>query len=351
MAKDVLIYGSIDDYYVEDYFEAIKEAEDLNQEVQIRINTPGGDVETGWGMVAKFLELTIPKSVKVDGKAYSMGLFFLCYTEQSSALDVSQFLLHRAAYSEWIESEPRYFTEERKKHLADINKKLRTAFENKVDVAVFEQITGYTLDDVFSMDSRIDVFFSAKDAKKMGLINNIITITPAKKAEIEANMFAIAAKHTEKKDKKQTTPIIAPTSTNSNLNNKPNKVMTLEEFKASHPELYAQAVNAGINQERDRVGSHLAWIEVDAEKAIAGAMSKEPLSSTQISEYTLLATKKAALSAIATESPAAVTTDEPATPPTANSTTKVISAQDEEYLKFVEETNKKLGISQPAKTV
>ena len=349
MAKDVLIYGSIDDYYVEDYFEAINEAVELNEEVQIRINTPGGDVETGWGMVAKFLELNIPKSVKVDGKAYSMGLMFLCYTDNVSALDVSQFLLHRAAYSEWIESEPRLFTDDRKKHLAEINKKLRTAFENKVDVAVFEQITGHTLDEVFSMDSRLDIFFNAKEAKKMGLINEIVTITPAKKAEINAKMFAIAAKHT---GKNKPEPIIAPNSTNSNLNNKPkDTIMTIEEFKAQHPALYAQAVQNGVNQERDRVGAFLAFATFDAEKAIAGAKGTETLSATAMAEFTVIAAQKAALGTIAQESPQAVATNVPPTPPTANNTDKTVSAQEVEFAKFVEETNAKLGIVKPAQTV
>lgn len=311
MAKDVLVYGSIDDYYVEEYFEAINEAVELNEEVQVRINTPGGDVETGWGMIAKFLELTVPKKVKVDGKAYSMGLFFLCYTDNSSALDVSQFLLHRAAYSEWVESEPRLFTDERKKHLADINKKLRTAFENKVDVAVFEQITGHTLDEVFSMDSRLDIFFNAKEAKKMGLINEVVTITPAKKAEINAKMFTIAAKHTSRN---KPDPIIAPNSTNSNLNKPKNTIMTLEELKAQHPALYAQAVQNGVNQERDRVGAFLAFAQIDAEKAIAGAKGTEALSATAMAEFTVIATQKAALGTIASESPKAVVTTTPPAP-------------------------------------
>lgn len=310
MARDILVYGEICSESCEDYFEGIQEAEQLGEAINIRVNTCGGDVTAGWGMVTKFTELAGEKTVIVDAKAYSMGLFFLCYTEQSKATDVSQFLLHRAAFPEWIESDARYFDDGMKLMLSNINKSLRTAFENKVDVAVFEKITGHTLDEVFSMDSRLDVFFNAKDAKKMGLITEIVTITPAKKAELSAKALQIAAKYTSKPISK---PIIAPnTNSNSNINKPKNTIMTLEELKAQHPALYAQAVQNGVNQERDRVGAFLAFAQIDAEKAIAGAKGTDALSATAMAEFTVIATQKAALGTIAQESPQAVAT---ATPP------------------------------------
>lgn len=209
-------------------------------------------------MIAKFNELTGVKKVKNDGKSYSMGLFFNCYVENASALDVSNFLLHRAAYPQWIEQDPEYFNQAMRENLAAINKSLRAAFEAKVDVAKFEKLKGVTLDEVFSMESRIDVNLTAAEAKKIGLINEIITITPKIKAEIEANLnnytVGIAAKYTEAKINN---PI--------NNNNQKKSIMTIEQLKAEHPAVYAQALALGVEQEKDRVGSIMAFNDIDPE--------------------------------------------------------------------------------------
>lgn len=108
-----------------------------NEDIVVRVNTPGGNPEYTFGMVAKFSEYTGKKKIQVDGKAYSGGLYFLCYGEENESLDVSEFLLHRAAYPFLLRKRPRIFYICSKRNLERINKSLRKAFEAKVDVALF----------------------------------------------------------------------------------------------------------------------------------------------------------------------------------------------------------------------
>ena len=233
---EILLYGSIDGESSSDFIEDFTEKTANNENVLVRVNTSGGNPEYTMGMVAKFSEYKGKKKVQVDGKAYSGGMFFCCYADEVEALDVSQFLLHRAAYPSYYENDSSFFTEPIKENLISINRDLRKAFEAKVDVALFEKIKKCKLDEVFSLDDRIDVFFTAQEALQVGLISKINKITPTKKAEIDSyinsKMVQIAAEY-----KGAIQEEIIKTN-----------IMTLEELKAKHPELYAEAIDKGVKK-------------------------------------------------------------------------------------------------------
>lgn len=279
MAKEILLYSGIDSLSSSEFIREMDEA--AAEDVTVRVNCPGGTPEYGWGMVAKLAEHPGKKKVKVDGQAYSMGLFFLCYADDSEGLDVSEYLVHRAAYSQWFESSPEYFTDPMRENLTRINASLEKAFRAKVDVALFEELKGVKVKDIFSMDSRIDVFLSAKEAKKIGLIKSIVNITPTKKAEIESRMSAVAekitAQYTGTKPPKETEP--------------KNTIMTLAELKANHPAIYAQAVAEGVingvSQEKERVEACMVFVEIDPMAVKAAIESGKPLSPKQMAELSL----------------------------------------------------------------
>jgi len=276
MAKEILLYGNIYDWTAEDFIKSINKSTE-NDDITIRINTNGGSPESTFGMIAKFSECKGNKIVKVDGKAHSMGLFFLAYADKVEALDVSEFLLHRAAYASWFEKSE-YFTEEIKGNLERMNKHLKTAFENKIDVAKFEQITGKTLKEIFSMDSRIDVYLTSKQAKQIGLIDTINKITPGKKAQINNAMMQIAAQYTIKDTEQK------QTNTNTKINKNP-KIMTLQELQEKHPDLFAQTVEIGKNAEIDRVGAWLVYADADIEAVSKGIKDGAILTATQTAEF------------------------------------------------------------------
>lgn len=296
MQKEVLIYGYINDYSSTAFIEEINKVidESPKADIVVRVNSPGGSVEYGWGMIAKFKELSNKKSVKVDGKAHSMGFYFCAYADEVEALDVSEFLLHRAAYPSWIEKDPDYFNEDMRNSLKKMNDNLRKAVEAKINVQLFEEITGQTLDDVFSMEGQLNVRLTAQQAKKIGLVQNIIKITPQKKAEIKA-LMAEALAFEEGAIAEEKTEI-----------QKPSIKMTTEQLKSEHPNVYAQVFELGKTEgqtvERDRVEACLTFIEADPKGVSEAIASGKPLSQKQMAEFSMKVFNSAKLKEIEKES-------------------------------------------------
>lgn len=297
MAKEILLYSSIYSYSAEQFITAMEE--NKNNDVVLRINTNGGGPEDGFGMIAKFAEHKKSKKIKVDGKAYSMGLFFLAYSDDVEALDVTEFLAHRAAYPQWFEKSE-YMTEALWDNLNRINSNLRSALEAKIDVAKFEKLKGVKMDDIFSNKSRVDVFLSAEEAKEIGLIDRIVKITPEKKSEIESHMLRIAAEYNGISVSKE------PVKTETNKS----KIMNLETLKADHPALYSQVKALGASEEKDRVGAWLAFVDVDPEAVSRGIKEGTSISQTAMAEFSRKAFSANALKGIEKDSPGAVKTDE-----------------------------------------
>ena len=282
--KTLLLYGRIDDYKSCEFNESIQELES-DDEILLRINTTGGSPEYGWGIISMFKDLPNVKKVKVDGQAHSMGAFILCYVQESEALDVAEFLIHRAAYPSYFE-QSESFSEPIKENLIRVNQSLEKAFRDKVDVPMFEAMKGIKVKDIFSMDSRVDVYLSAKEAKKIGLISKVIPLTASAVSEVSA--FAKAASS----DGKIFIPKQVQLEVKPNIQiQNPNK-MTRSEFIAAHPELFAQIQNEAITAERDRVGSLMAFHELDPETVTKAIKEGTVLTATMSAEFTMKAIAK-----------------------------------------------------------
>ena len=170
-------------------------------------------------------------TVILDGMAASMGAFILPFAKKVVAYDMAQVMLHRAdAYTGDDEG--------LKNMLAEVNKNLRTKIDKTVDSETFETVTGYTMDQLFDPESRLDVWLTAKQAKKIGLVDEVKPMTPEVAAQIAAHFKPVA-----EEPKPQ-----AQTSTNSNSN-----TMTIQELKGKHPEIYNSIVAEAQQNEKDRV--------------------------------------------------------------------------------------------------
>jgi hypothetical protein len=288
--NEILIYGGIYEWSASEFIKAFAEIE--GDSVVVRMNTDGGDPLMGHGMVARLQEFEGNKTVKVDGKAYSTGFFMCLYADNVECLDVSQFMVHRASYGEWFEKSE-YFTQPLRENLASINADLEKAFRNKLDVAEFEKIKGVKVKDIFSMDSRIDVFLTAKEAKQVGLVSKINTITPKKAQELKASFSKLAARYDVDFSSVVETPNAGENSNsgvnpsaNNKVNNK-NKYMTIEQFKAENPELFAQIQSTAVETEKDRVNAWLKFIEVDAKAVTEGIKEGKNLSQEAMADFSV----------------------------------------------------------------
>jgi ATP-dependent protease ClpP protease subunit len=298
--KTILLYGSIDSYKAREFHAAVSGITDESEEVLLRINSPGGSPEYGWGMISMFKDLKNPKRILVDGQAHSMGAYFLAYANDVESLDVSEFLIHRAAYPEWIESNPENFDDAMKGNLIRVNQSLEKALRSKIDVAKFEAMKQVRIKDIFSLDSRIDVFLTAKEAKEIGLISKITKLTAEMAADI--TMFAKAAQS----ENKIYIPKAADQAPEKPLNPNP-KHMTQAELKAAHPELFADIQKDAVAQERDRVGAWMAFNDVDPVAVAKGITDGASMSHTMMAELSRKSVAKAAVTTAAADSPEGIT--------------------------------------------
>lgn len=280
MAKELYLYSYIYDSAAQSLISLMEE--NKSEDIVLRLNTPGGSVFSGWGIIAKMREHEGNVKIKVDGSAASMGAVMLLYANEVEALDVSKIMLHRASmYSP---------TPEDQIFLDKVNKDLKTKLLSKIDTEQFKNITGVDFEDLFTAEKRIDVWLTAQEAKKIGLVNKITKLNPEEIEAMNNKMFSIAAQ--------QDTP-----------NPKPNN-MTLEELKTKHPEVYAQALKLGGEQEHDRVCSWLAFFAIDAETVVKAVKEKKVMTQTEMVELNMKAFSPEALEKLKKDKPGAVETPE-----------------------------------------
>jgi len=294
--KEILLYGAL---FNETIVRAIRAMDDVKEDdggIVLRINSEGGSVEDTWGAIAKFSELKVKKTVKVDGGAHSMGAFFLAYADNVEAADFSRFTLHRAAFSPWIEQNEEYFTEDRKAALVAINKSLRKALESRVNSEKFEAVTGVSFKELFSLDSRIDVQLTAAEAKKVGLVDKVVKITPTKRAELNAFADRIAAHYAPKEDQ---------------IKNPKSRKMTVSEFKNENPEAYEAVVAEGVAKEKARAEAFLQFVEVDAKGVKAGIEAGAEISSKEMVTFARAEFAAEQLASAEAEAPTAEATETP----------------------------------------
>ncbi len=264
--KEYLLYSYID-YVAETIIAQLEENPD--EDVSIRMNTGGGDVFAGWGIIAKMNERKGKVDVKVDGLCASMGISILLYADTSQALDTSRFMMHRASGT--------ISSPEEQALLDSINKDLRDKLEAKVDAKLFKTITGISIKDMFEGEEQVDVWINAKQAKQLGLIDTIVKLNPNQIKALNTTMFAVAASLNTETEKK-----VKP---------KKSKKMKMSAaiLKAKFPKTYAKLQKALVAEERERVGALLPFVEVDAKAVKKAIASGKPITETMRSELMLKA--------------------------------------------------------------
>lgn len=264
--KEILIYSGIYSFTAESFIEKLAEIP-KDEDVTVRLNSPGGSVFAGWGMIAALKERTGKNILKVDGNASSMAFFLVPFFDEVQALDVTSFMVHRAtAYID---------TDDDQKMLDDANATLRKTLESRIKSDVFEQVTGVSIKDVFEAEKRRDIWITAKDAKKIGLVDKVTRLTPREIEAFENKLVAIlpGAEAEQSQGSEQAT------NTDNNESKKV-KQMTKEKLKAEFPQVYAEIVQ----DEKDRVESWLAFADVDFEACKTGIEEDKPVTQKVIAQ-------------------------------------------------------------------
>lgn len=296
MTKEILLYSGIYPFVAADIITAMEEASDVD--VVLRVNSPGGDVFAGWGIVAKMKERTMPCMIKADGFVASMAANLCLYASNVECLDVTKFLFHRA--------DGRVDNPEDQEFLDSVNADLKKQMKLKIDSSVFKEVTGYSIEDIFNPEQRIDVVLSAAQAKKVGLVKKINKLSSVELKAHNEKYYSLAALSSMSA---KVTPENKPSNT---------KKMTVAELKASHPDVYASIFNEGVAQEKDRVGAYMAFLAVAPKEVAEGIKGDKPLSMTLMAEFSMKAVSGKVLAAAAVDggaAPVAVTGAAPVVAP------------------------------------
>lgn len=307
----------------------ISQLEEEQGDVVLRINTPGGSVLAGWGIIAKMQErkkLGYKTEVKLDGAAMSMGAVILAFAENVEALDVSTVMIHKASIF--------MPTPEEKTYLDTINQSLYKQLKGKINDDMLKQLKGKSLKDIFdnSTEDVLDVFLTAAEAKKIGLVDSITKMKHEDAKAIADRLYNIAAVASDKTDK-----------TNLNIS-----TMKLEDLKANNPHLYNEIVataksegeKAGVEKERKRVNALVKLMDADKEKALKMITEGADLDMESIAEFTMkkITVKK--------EEELTAEGDKTKKLAVAEVETKVKTEKDKEAEAFMADVNKELGIKE-----
>lgn len=278
MAKEILLYWGISDWTVESLISQIEEAK--TKEIHLRVNSPGGSVFSAYGLFAKIKEHG-NVTVKVDGIAASAAALLLMYAKEVESLDVSSFMMHRAS----MDGSDKNLTPEQKQLLDTKNAEMRKQLEHKVTPEVFKSVTGHSIEDMFSMDTRLNIWLSAEQMKKLGIVGKINKLTP----DIEQKLAAYSGDWAKQ--------IAASYDGAPKPESKPDNIMDYNKLKTEHPALFNQilaegqalGITDGIKAERDRVGSFMAFMDIDSKRAKEGIAKGESLTATETAEFQVAA--------------------------------------------------------------
>jgi ATP-dependent Clp protease protease subunit len=268
MAKEILHYFGFHSWTCEALINKIDEY--MDEEIALRLNSPGGDLFAAVGVYAKITEHG-NVTMKVDGLAASAGFFATLYAKRVECLDVSRFMVHRA---DMYVNDP-----QQQMLLNDINKDHRKKLEARVSDELFKEVTGISIADLFNPEQRTDIWVDAKGMKKLGLVQKVNVLKTAdQKAMAEAMMSWGFEKPTATQP-----PPAPPKPTQQNDTD-----MTIDKLKAEFPLVYAAILALGKTEgeiaERERVGAWQAWASVDPKKVAEGIASGKPVSAKDTQE-------------------------------------------------------------------
>lgn len=274
--KPLLLFMPIYDIVAEAFVEKMNDIP-VEDDIEVWINSPGGRVFAGWSIIGALQKRKGKTSVCVMGHAASMAFFFPLFADYSEALEVTKFMIHRADM--YVE------TPEEQLFLDNINKDLRKQVEQRINQQLFTEITGVTFNDIFDPKQRKEVWINAKDAKKIGLINDVRKFT---KKEIDSFSEKLVAFADFSEPTQEPTQRSEQPESNLNTNNNKNRVkMTLAEIMAQHPELVAQIQTGAVTAERERVGAYMAFLDVDKENVVKAVKEGTAFNSAVMAEMTV----------------------------------------------------------------
>lgn len=256
----------ISNYYINQLINEIEAIKDT--EIEMSWLSYGGSVWAGM-QFADFMKSTDKKiTARVTGIAASMGTSLLPYFDKVIGAKQADVMIHSTLSS---------VTEITKKS----NTELYNILKTKINEDKFEELKGVKLKDIMFLEgeNRKDVWLTGIEAKQVGLFDELIDLTPEEKVKNDAMLqdFKLSANLDYELPERL--------KINSEVTNQTKKSMDINELKAKHPKVYAEAfkegessgLTAGTKAEKDRVDAWMVFNDVDPEKVKAGIESGQEM--------------------------------------------------------------------------
>ena len=257
--NEILIYFPLFDFTIEPL---MKQLNAVDSDYTVRMSSPGGEIFPSWGVAKKIQELSekgFKGTLKIDGMSASMAGILAPFFEYVEAVDKAKFMIHAPTGGDRV-------------LLKSVSKDLASVLNSRVDADKFKALTGMSVDEIMNPDNeeKKEIWFSAQQAKDLGLIDKVVSLTPALKNEIEDKMKVVYGFKKEPES-----------SVNLNINQNQKK-MTYDELKISDAALVNQIFaegkeagqkegkEAGKKEEHTRVKAWLAHYNSDSEMVVNG---------------------------------------------------------------------------------
>lgn len=199
------------------------------EEINLRIDSPGGSVFAGIGLYSYLKDHKAKKKVYIDGMCASIATVIAMAGDEIYMNNASQFMIHNPwtiAVGEAKEL----------RHDAEVLEGLKDSI-----ISAYMTKTNLTKEElVKAMDKT--TYYNAKDALAAGFITEITHTIDAKNCLEDWDM---TYSNYEKNYNKNTLDI----QTTENEERK----MTLKEIQDKHPDIYNEILNIGKNEERERI--------------------------------------------------------------------------------------------------
>lgn len=199
------------------------------EEINLRIDSPGGSVFAGIGLYSYLKDHKAKKKVYIDGMCASIATVIAMAGDEIYMNNASQFMIHNPwtiAVGEAKEL----------RHDAEVLEGLKDSI-----ISAYMTKTNLTKEELIkAMDKT--TYYNAKDALAAGFITEITHTTDAKNCLEDWDM---TYSNYEKNYNKNTLDM-------QTIENKERK-MTLKEIQDKHPDIYNEILNIGKNEERERI--------------------------------------------------------------------------------------------------
>ena len=257
--NEILIYFPLFDFTIEPL---MKQLNAVDSDYTVRMSSPGGEIFPSWGVAKKIQELSekgFKGTLKIDGMSASMAGILAPFFDYVEAVDKAKFMIHAPTGGDRV-------------LLKSVSKDLASVLNSRVDADKFKALTGMSVDEIMNPDNeeKKEIWFSAQQAKDLGLIDKVVSLTPALKNEIEDKMKVVYGFKKEPES-----------SVNLNINQNQKK-MTYDELKISDAALVNQIFaegkeagqkegkEAGKKEEHTRVKAWLAHYNSDSKMVVNG---------------------------------------------------------------------------------